>query len=117
MERRFENFATVGIRFGGHILIYGITQGLGNAAVVETALANTTWEMAQGKVKGVAVKLMLKVYDHINKCFDNNLSFSIEVLRSETSYTADEIRSLVSKIETESTLAKELILPAEADTT
>ncbi len=116
MERRFENFATIGIRFGGHILIYGVTQGLGDAAMIETALANTTWEMAQDKVKGVAVKLMLKVYDHVNNRFDNNLSFSIEVLRSEASYTADEIRALVEKIESESTLAKELILPAEADT-
>jgi len=114
VERLFENFATVGITFGGKVLIYGITGG--SDGLFEVAASEAVLEIAKEKIKGVAVKLMLKVYDHINKRFDDNLSFSIEVLRTGTSYTSDDIRNLVENIGKESLLIKQLTIPAEADT-
>jgi ribosomal protein S17E len=118
MERRLQNFATVGINFGGRILIFGLSGELEllGSDLMERMVGEAALDMVKGKVKGVAVKLMLKVYDFINKRFDENLSFNIEMMRTETSYTANEINNLVEKVKQQSLLLKEQVISAEADT-
>lgn len=107
VKEKYTSIATIVLGVAGRTIIYGM-DGLDVAAKVALAELPTV-------ARGIAVKLMMNVFNSATKHIDKKRSYSIEIMRSELELTKTEIIGFIENVSGSQIISRSNSMIAEQD--